>query len=69
MQGGHSKLQQIKYEPYKIIHKINDNADVVDFSNWMDILKTFNIGDITLFQPDMSLGYTENNSKAISLQV
>ena len=69
MQGGHSKLQQRKYEPYKIVRKINDNAYVIDFPSWMGISKTFNVADLTLFQPNMSLGYAETNSRTSSLQV
>ena len=30
MQGGHSKLQQRKYGPYRIVKKINNNAYMVD---------------------------------------
>ena len=62
MQGGHSKLQQIKYGPYQIVKKINNNAYVVDLPTWMGISKTFNVVDLTLFQPDMNLGYPESNS-------
>ena len=57
MQGGHSKLQQRKYGPYKIVRKINYNAYVIDLPSWMEISKTFNVVDLTLFQPDVSFGY------------
>ena len=53
----HSKFQQIKYESYQIVKKINNNAHVVDSSSWKWISKTFNVVDPSLFQPHMSLGY------------
>ena len=49
MQGGHSKLQQRKYEPYQIFKKINNNVYVVDLPTWMRISKTFNVVGLTLF--------------------
>ena len=67
MQGGHNKLQQRKYGPYKIVRKINDNAHVIDMPSWMGILKTFIVADLTLFQLDMSIGYPKNNSRMSSL--
>ena len=69
MQGGHSKLQLKKYEPYQIVKKINNNAYVVDLPTWMRISKTFNITDITLFQPDMNLGYLKSISRTSFSQV
>ena len=33
------------------------------------ILKTFNVANITLFHPDMSLRYLENHLRSNSLQV
>ena len=63
MQGGHNKLQQRKYGPYQIVKKINNNAYVVDLPTWMRISNIFNVAELTLFQPDMNLGYPENNSR------
>ena len=37
MQGGHSKLQQRKYEQNQIVKKINNNAYVVDLLTCMGI--------------------------------
>ena len=57
--GDHIKLQQRKYGPYIIVKKINNIAYAVHLPNWMEISKTFNVADLTLFQPYMSLGYPE----------
>ena len=69
MQGGHSKLQQRKYEPYQIVKKINNNAYVVDLPTWLRVSKTFNVVDLTLFQLDMHLRYLESNSRTSFPQV
>ena len=64
MQGGHNKLQQRKYRPYQIVmKKINNNAYVVDLPTWMGISNTFNVDDLTLYQPYMNIGYPESNLK------
>ena len=55
----HSKLQQIKYELYQIVKKINNNVYVVDLPSWMEILKIFNVVGLTLLQPYMSLRYSK----------
>ena len=53
----HSKFQQRKYGSYQIVKKINNNAYVVDLPCWMRISYTFNVANLTLFLPYMSLGY------------
>ena len=55
----YSRLQQLKYGSYKIVKKINNNVYVVNLPTWMEISKTFNVVDLTLFQPYMSLWYPE----------
>ena len=45
----YSKLQQRKYGSYQIVKKTNNNAYVVDLPNWMEISRTFNVANLTLF--------------------
>ncbi|GJT02860.1 hypothetical protein Tco_0824029 [Tanacetum coccineum] len=74
--GTYSKLEPKKYDPYKILRKIDDNAYVVDLPNTMSISKTFNMSDISEFhsvdrqEPDTaitlatgSLSYHETRGK------
>ncbi|EEF42770.1 conserved hypothetical protein [Ricinus communis] len=67
---GHSnKFKPKKYGPCKIIKEVNGNAYVADFSNWLNIFKTFNVADLLLFLSDVKLSYEELNSRLSFHQV
>ena len=63
--GTSGKLRNKKYDPCKILQKINNNAYIVDLPEDLAISSTFNVADIFEYFPPKN---SELNSRTSSFQ-
>jgi hypothetical protein len=56
------KLRQRKYGPFSILRRINDNAYMIDLLAEIRISNSFNVADLTLYNPEEAL--YEDNSRS-----
>ncbi|PKU87072.1 hypothetical protein MA16_Dca027773 [Dendrobium catenatum] len=61
--GEYSKLGKKKWGPFPIVHKINDNAYVVDLPEEFNTSHTFNVKDIYAYHPPDE---PENHQQSVS---
>lgn len=61
--GVYHKLHAKRVEPCRVIHKVNDNAYVVDLPQDLQISNTFNVTDLTEYYPPDGAATEEENSE------
>ncbi|PKU71093.1 ATP-dependent DNA helicase RecG [Dendrobium catenatum] len=66
-QGAYSKLCPRKMGPFPILHKINDNAYVIDLPPEVRTSSTFNVSDLySYFPPDSEVPVTASSESSFS---
>jgi len=60
-------LKAIKYWPFKIVRKINDNTYIVDLPSDMAMSKTFNVVDLHEYYPTKKR-YPDDNARMSSFE-
>ena len=53
MQGEGKKLKPIRYEPFRILEKIGENAFRLDLLAYMHIYSVVNAESLRLFEPSL----------------
>ena len=65
--GSYNKMKRKKYEPFKTVKKISDNAYIVDLPSNMAMSRTFNVADLCKCHPTEQL-FQDYNSRMSSLK-
>lgn len=66
--GVYHKMMAKRIGPCRILHKINDNAYVVDLPKDLQILSTFSVVDLTEYYPPDEATTRDVNSELSSSQ-